>query len=491
MKSSLIIGIFLMSSLMLGTTSMMAPQTINAQEYVPTENVYEYDQQYDKKYDQQYDKKYDQQYDKKYDQQYDEEKSTKSDYDKKDYPPSKQVLIPIPEGPPGPQGPPGPTGYPGPEGPPGPIGPMGPPGEPGPEGPIGPIGYPGPEGPEGPPGYPGKPGPPGPPGYPGKQGPPGPQGLKGDRGESGPQGLRGPAGPAGLTSLTAGQDPTSGCEECFLYYLNFLTSKDANDKELVNVFANLLGVQIPQNSEEASVDKEIVSVADLWDLAEKFESNLSQLKDNQQRLAFLETLRADVLAEVSDKEKPVANSIIDCIIDRLLTDGKQTQSPFSSSAVKKQSSSDNNQAGKDSKVTKMNNDQRVFKKQSSSDNNQAGKDSKVTKMNNDQSLKNTQQEQQTSSQGEKSQKHGVKIIQLNRDKIVNKAPIQEIQQEQKQPQPQPQPQQLPLNKIEKQDLKPLNQIDKSDKEQVLKQTAKSQIQPKPEIPSILPIQIVP
>jgi hypothetical protein len=135
----------------------------------------------------------------------------------------------------------------------------------------------------------------------------------------------------------------------------------------------------------------------------------------------------------------------------------------------------------------MNNDQRVFKKQSSSDNNQVGKDSKLTQMNNDQSLKNTQQEQQTSSQGEKSQKHGVKIIQLNKDKLVNKAPIQEIQQEQKQ---QPQ-QQLPLNQIEKQDLKPLNQVDKGDKEQVLKQTAKPQKQPKPEIPSILPIQIVP
>ena len=112
---------------------------------------------------------------------------------------------------------------------------------------------------------------------------------------------------------------------------------------MVNVFANLLGVQIPQNSEETPVDKEIVSVVDLWDLAEKFESNLSQLKDNQQRLSFLETLRADVLGQVSDKEKPVANSIIDCIIDRLLTDGNQTQSLFSSGTLEKQSSSNDNQ----------------------------------------------------------------------------------------------------------------------------------------------------
>ncbi|HJS63379.1 MAG TPA: hypothetical protein VJ767_00805 [Nitrososphaeraceae archaeon] len=437
MKKSLILGIFLMSSLMLGTTSMMAPQAINAQEYVPTENVYEYDEQYEKKYDQQYDK----------------EKSPKYNYEKKDYPSSKQVLIPIPEGPPGPQGPPGPTGYPGPEGPPGPIGPMGPPGEPGPEGPIGPIGYPGPEGPEGPIGYPGKPGPPGPPGppgYPGKQGPPGLPGLKGEKGDQGPRGLQ---GLPGLTSLVAGQDSTGQCEECFLYYLNFLTSKDANDKDLVNVFANLLGVQIPQNSEETPVDKEIVSVADLWDLAEKFESNLSQLKDNQERLSFLETLRVDVLGEVSDEERPVANSIIDCIIDRLLTDGKQTESLFSSNALKKQSSSDDNQAGKDSKLTQMNNDQ---------------------------SLTNIQQKQQTSSQIDESQKHGVKIIQLNKDKIVTKGPIEEKQGQQ----------QL-LNQIQKQQQKPLNQVEKSDKEQVIKQTTTPQKQPKPEIPSILPIQILP
>lgn len=437
MKKSLILGIFLMSSLMLGATSMMVPQAVNAQEYVPTENVYEYDDQYEKKYDQQYDK----------------EKSTKSNYDKKDYPSSKQVLIPIPEGPPGPQGPPGPTGYPGPEGPPGPIGPMGPPGEPGLEGPIGPIGYPGPEGPEGPIGYPGKPGPPGlpgPPGYPGEQGPPGLPGLKGEKGDQGPRGLQ---GPPGLTSLVAGQDSTGQCEECFLYYLNFLTSKDSNDKDLVNVFANLLGVQIPQNSEETPVDKEIVSVVDLWDLAEKFELNLSQLKNNQERLSFLETLRADVLGAVSDEEKPVANSIIDCIIDRLLTDGKQTESLFSSNALKKQSSSDGNQAGKDSKLAQMNKDQ---------------------------GLTNIQQKQLTSSQIDESQKHGVKIIQLNKDKIVTKGPIEEKQGQQ----------QL-LNQIEKQQQKPLNQVEKSDNEQVIKQTTTPQKQPKPEIPSILPIQILP
>jgi hypothetical protein len=29
---------------MLGATSMMVPQAVNAQEYVPTENVYEYDE---------------------------------------------------------------------------------------------------------------------------------------------------------------------------------------------------------------------------------------------------------------------------------------------------------------------------------------------------------------------------------------------------------------------------------------------------------------
>ena len=435
MKNKLILGIFLMSSLMLGTTSMMVPQAVNAQEYVPTENVYEYDDQYEKKYYKQYDK----------------EKSAKSNYDKKDYPSSKQVLIPIPEGPPGPQGPPGPTGYPGPEGPPGEPGPEGPPG------PIGPIGYPGPEGPEGPPGYPGEPGPPGlpgPPGYPGKPGPPGLPGLKGEKGDQGPRGLQGLQGPPGLTSFVAGPDSTSQCEECFLYYLNFLTSKDANDKDLVNVFANLLGVQIPQNSEETPVDKEIVSVVDLSDLAEKFESYLSQLKDNQEKLSFLETLRADVLGAVSDEEKPVANSIIDCIIDRLLTDGKQTESLFSSNALKKQSSS--------------------------SDDNQAGKDSKLTQMNNDQGLTNIQQKQQTSSQIDQSQKHDVKIIQLNKDKIVTKGPIEEKQGQQ----------QL-LNQIEKQQPKPLNQVEKSDKEQIIKQTTTSQKQQKPEIPSILPMQILP
>ena len=49
MKNSLILGIFLMSSLMIGTTSMMVPHAISAQEYVPTENAYRDYDQYEKK----------------------------------------------------------------------------------------------------------------------------------------------------------------------------------------------------------------------------------------------------------------------------------------------------------------------------------------------------------------------------------------------------------------------------------------------------------
>jgi hypothetical protein len=128
----------------------------------------------------------------------------------------------------------------------------------------------------------------------------------------------------------------------------------------------------------------------------------------------------------------------------------------------------------------MNNDQRIFKKQSSSDDNQAGKDSKLMQMNNEKGLTNIQQKQQTSSQIDQSQKHGVKITQLNKDKIVTKGTIEEKQKQQ----------QL-LSQIEKQQQKPLNQVEKSDKEQIIKQTTTSQKQQKPQIPSILPLQILP
>ncbi len=63
----------------------------------------------------------------------------------------------------------------------------------------------------------------------------------------------------------------------------------------------------------------------------------------------------------------------------------------------------------------------------------------------------------------------MKIIQLNNDNTVNKGQIQENQQKQQ----------------------PLNQVEKSDKEQIIKQTTKLQKESNPKVPSILPIQILP
>jgi len=88
-------------------------------------------------------------------------------------------------------------------------------------------------------------GPPGPQGPIGPQGPPGINGTNGVNGTQGEQGIQGPRGfngTNGANGTDASEDPQIVCEECFKYWLHFLTPDQV--RQFFNALINAINFEV-------------------------------------------------------------------------------------------------------------------------------------------------------------------------------------------------------------------------------------------------------